>query len=909
MSKHAKPLSLCNDERSQIQEIRDNNPIYSTQYKKAVVLLECEKGTLNKDIARILYMSPSNVTLIKKNFLDNRMKIFDENEKQDNILFKKSFCDDELKEYINELKNNNEIISMKVLQDYFCCSESTIKRALIRLNISIKDESVQNNILIKDTYRLAGLYLNDNDKIAIFEIGNNKITSNIDELCLKFAKYMLNKDNNCSNQIILNQSSKEFIGNCINNDSNFLILSTNEQKITNSSKYIQCEDSNDWISRVNLFVDALDESTDNKHDIKQAIKLLLSENNEKNLQFSWNNNQTNKIINIANEESNNDTLVYTVGIYGKNGFRYSVTGSCNTSQNLSSELNQCKNKEDFVKITSNLESDCKKGLNNACNELFKGAINSAYNDVEEKKRNVTYEALFGRNALKVPCSIVSGLYPHEYMLSSNFTTTVLDFVLDNPYESSIDKLNILLNREEDQIIGRTINSLVMRKGAVRNNILNFSRNTLLSKCNITSTNVFDLKKISKDDLLILIEYSIDMECGVFDKDKISYIRLGNFSKPKLINFIKDNVTKAESEAKNRWNDCLKEHYTSLLSSSNLLLFFLENNNLKIISNDKVYKRYGGSKIALYNEGFLKKAIRKIEVHNSKDPTRIVSLDEVCNLEYDPNLTVYIEIDDVYVPHQAEKRCVNGKDRVKLQMNVSHTNVHIKIQDKEYYITADDTDQACVILLAFLIHNDLINNQLVFFMDGAKQIRNALDLVFAKFNIEAKFYLDWYHLCKRLYENLSMGLKGGMKDEKNKSFVGKIIKQLWWGKTDVAIKLLTDLNTNQDIIVNRKVKIDEIIKYLIERKPYICCYGLRRCLHLVNSSNKVESANFLVTTKRQKHHGMSWGFIGSKAMSTLRALRLNKELKGYLSDGRIRFTPINLKKESKNTKFQYLAEAA
>ena len=155
----------------------------------------------------------------------------------------------------------------------------------------------------------------------------------------------------------------------------------------------------------------------------------------------------------------------------------------------------------------------------------------------------------------------------------------------------------------------------------------------------------------------------------------------------------------------------------------------------------------------------------------------------------------------------------------------------------------------------------------------------------------------------------MGLKGGMKDDKNKSLVGKIIKQLWWGKTDVAIKLLTDLNTNNDIKVIRQGKIDEIISYLSSRKPYICCYWLRRCLHLVNSSNRVESANYIVTSKRQKHHGMSWGFIGSKAMSTLRALRLNKELKEYLSDGIIRFTPINLKQESKDTKFQYLANAA
>ena len=182
-------------------------------------------------------------------------------------------------------------------------------------------------------------------------------------------------------------------------------------------------------------------------------------------------------------------------------------------------------------------------MNNAYNNFFQKAINSAYNDVEEKRRNVTYEALYGRHVLAVPCSIVSGLYPHEYMLSRNFTYTVLDFVLDNPYESSVSKLNELLNRAEDPILGRTINNLVMKKGEIRNNIFDFSKNSLLSKCDITSVNIFDLNKLSKDDLLILIEYSIDMECGVFAKDKISYIRLSNFSKPKLISFIKETVKK------------------------------------------------------------------------------------------------------------------------------------------------------------------------------------------------------------------------------------------------------------------------------------------------------------------------------------------------------------------------------
>ncbi len=69
-------------------------------------------------------------------------------------------------------------------------------------------------------------------------------------------------------------------------------------------------------------------------------------------------------------------------------------------------------------------------------------------------------------------------------------------------------------------------------------------------------------------------------------------------------------------------------------------------------------------------------------------------------------------------------------------------------------------------------------------------------------------------------------------------------------------------------------IKRLIGYLERNRSNIPCYALRRQLGLPNSSNPIERANNLVTSNRQKHHGMSWSKEGSYALTALSAVVLN-----------------------------------
>ena len=88
------------------------------------------------------------------------------------------------------------------------------------------------------------------------------------------------------------------------------------------------------------------------------------------------------------------------------------------------------------------------------------------------------------------------------------------------------------------------------------------------------------------------------------------------------------------------------------------------------------------------------------------------------------------MDDVLVPHQREKRAVNGNEPVKTTKYVKHTNIWIKVKEFTYNITADSTLQGCLILLAFLLKNNLLEGKrYIFITDGAKEIKKHITDIF------------------------------------------------------------------------------------------------------------------------------------------------------------------------------------
>ena len=278
------------------------------------------------------------------------------------------------------------------------------------------------------------------------------------------------------------------------------------------------------------------------------------------------------------------------------------------------------------------------------------------------------------------------------------------------------------------------------------------------------------------------------------------------------------------------------------------------------------------------------ALREIiDAYNAKrvGAARIADAGPVEAVEPIADNCVYISVDDVGVKHQKDTRKDGG---TKTRKNVENTVIHVECAEGTYVLTRVGMDPAFKLLLAFLLENRLMENQrVVFFSDGAQNIRRAIDRYFA-FRPRT-LMLDWYHLEKRMRELCSMALKG-TRTEKH-AMRDKLNAMLWAGNVDSAMAYLRNMQSSQ---VKNAGKLKEAIDYLERKRPWICCYALRKELGLRNSSNPAEKENDLVVARRQKHNGMSWSFGGSHALATVGAARRNDEIDGWLTDKDIRFTP-------------------
>ncbi len=245
---------------------------------------------------------------------------------------------------------------------------------------------------------------------------------------------------------------------------------------------------------------------------------------------------------------------------------------------------------------------------------------------------------------------------------------------------------------------------------------------------------------------------------------------------------------------------------------------------------------------------------------------------------DPAETVYISIDDIGVTRQKESRKSGSERGTKY---VENTVVHVAHRSGSYILAGVGMQGIFRLLIAFLLSNGMMKDQnLVFFTDGARNIRSSLEKLFSYRPYTV--ILDWYHLEKKCREYLSSALKG--KDIRNQ-VSGKLLKYLWAGNTEYAADYL--LHLGDDIVRNREW-LQKLIQYLDKNYSYIPSYGLRKELGLRNSSNPVEKANDVTVAQRQKHNGMSWSEHGSCALSHIRAVYLNGEENIWFREKRLEF---------------------
>jgi hypothetical protein len=279
--------------------------------------------------------------------------------------------------------------------------------------------------------------------------------------------------------------------------------------------------------------------------------------------------------------------------------------------------------------------------------------------------------------------------------------------------------------------------------------------------------------------------------------------------------------------------------------------------------------------------------QKLEELNREEKVteRHVELFELQDTFEDQNCIIAnVSLDDVCCKKQKADGRKKGSPAKEKKEWTYNTVAHIQSSASDVYtLNTPNIAQMLVIVLAFLCYNGLMKQSglLVFFTDGARNLRSAISDMFSF--IPYKIILDWYHLEKKCQNLLSMAING--KQIKNK-IMSELLAWLWLGKVDHAIALLRNLS--EDVLKNKK-EVDNLINYFDRNRSCIPCYALRKKLGLRVSSNRVEKANDIVVSHRQKHNGMSWSTDGSVSLATLTAVRCNSEHMNWLREHDIRFT--------------------
>ena len=264
-----------------------------------------------------------------------------------------------------------------------------------------------------------------------------------------------------------------------------------------------------------------------------------------------------------------------------------------------------------------------------------------------------------------------------------------------------------------------------------------------------------------------------------------------------------------------------------------------------------------------------------------DLSRIDMLKNPVSYE-DTQEAVKISVDDVGAKKQKETRepKAHSPPSKKKRVYVQNTVIHVEQGGKFYILNGYGVLCVLRLLLAFLLHNELLGHTFVFFVDGHSLYSSVVHYFSWYPNLSV--ILDWYHLRKKCRELLSMAMKGS---KLRNAVLGELMPLLWDGLVDQAIAYLSDL---PEAHIKNQDELLHLMTYLGKNRPMIPVYAVRRELGLRNSSNRGEKANDLLVAARQKHNGMSWSKLGSVALASVTALKKNKTYKKWFQARKLEF---------------------
>jgi hypothetical protein len=215
------------------------------------------------------------------------------------------------------------------------------------------------------------------------------------------------------------------------------------------------------------------------------------------------------------------------------------------------------------------------------------------------------------------------------------------------------------------------------------------------------------------------------------------------------------------------------------------------------------------------------------------------------------------------------------DNKRGKVNTDVVMLEKKDGDFEYIIGGIDEEGKERVPFEDIVKSEIIKEygqekgplKIVAITDGAKDIRTRL---LAIFGIVVTIILDWYHLCKKVRELMSMI---ACNKEEKITHMRELFYYLWRGMANEAIEYL-----KQEVTARHKQKLRELITYLEKHKAEIIDYRSRQKAGKTIGSGRMEKGVDQVIGYRQKKKGMSWSKKGSKSLGILKVAELNNRWK-------------------------------
>jgi len=272
----------------------------------------------------------------------------------------------------------------------------------------------------------------------------------------------------------------------------------------------------------------------------------------------------------------------------------------------------------------------------------------------------------------------------------------------------------------------------------------------------------------------------------------------------------------------------------------------------------------------------------LKAYECADTTINISNDDVCVKEQKKKRKGFskAELEQEQEQRKKEKKRVNGRKVQKKRKYLYQNATHFERKGKSYKIIGERLVTQLNPITAFLLSNEGLAYNWVFFVDGQRTINDCIKHRFSWRNID--IVLDWYHLDKKINKQMYRALKScTQRDE----VMQEIKKWAWHGLVDEAIKCISQID--EELIRNQE-ELEILAGYFERNRTYIKCYSVRKELGLRLSSNRVEKTNDELVSHRQKKKGISFTRNGSYGLAVIKSLELNNERENWIKNQNIKF---------------------